>query len=306
MNKPTHLFGLIYAMSELLKQIEDPYTNGSCIKEAIEQAKSALARAKNGIEKDTDKPDTKDEETLDSLSECHFSIEHNSLCLRNKTGWLLWQGLIPDQPKTGWRWDQITYKAKQEIAWTLGLETNKPKTESEPADKKETPFPDSQSIFDQRLRLFNVGRNLRDYAFSEDEVVRFGQDIIKLSGICDNCQGSGEDGEPPDANGVGGAIFRCNKCGGTGLEGGTILDLSDSPLLNVAKQKSPAQTVNEKPIDLLAVAQLLDDCLIRIYPEEFLKKHREEASKRFMDGGGTISRIATMADQLRKSVTANP
>ena len=51
---------------------------------------------------------------------------------------------------------------------------------------------------------------------------------------------------------------------------------------------------------LLDAAQCLDDCLIRIYPEEFEKKHQKEASERFGNNGGTIARIATVADGLRK------
>ena len=56
--------------------------------------------------------------------------------------------------------------------------------------------------------------------------------------------------------------------------------------------------------DLLAAAQLLDDCLIRIYPEEFSPEHREAAAQRFFDGGGPIGRIATMADKLRQAANA--
>jgi hypothetical protein len=51
---------------------------------------------------------------------------------------------------------------------------------------------------------------------------------------------------------------------------------------------------------LLDAAQCLDDCLIRIYPEEFGKKYQEEAAERFGANGGTIARIATVADALRK------
>ena len=57
-------------------------------------------------------------------------------------------------------------------------------------------------------------------------------------------------------------------------------------------------------LDLLAVAQLLDDCLIRIYPEEFAPEYREAAAQRFFDGSGTIGRIATMADKLREVANA--
>lgn len=56
--------------------------------------------------------------------------------------------------------------------------------------------------------------------------------------------------------------------------------------------------------DLLAAAQLLDDCLIRIYPEEFPPDHRKAAAQRFFDCGGTIGRIATMADKLRQAANA--
>jgi len=53
--------------------------------------------------------------------------------------------------------------------------------------------------------------------------------------------------------------------------------------------------------ELLDAARCLDDCLIRIYPEEFTEKHREEAAQRFWDGHGTINRISTIADNLRKA-----
>jgi hypothetical protein len=56
--------------------------------------------------------------------------------------------------------------------------------------------------------------------------------------------------------------------------------------------------------DLLDAAQLLDDCLIRIYPEEFTKEHQEAAAKRFWEHNGTISRIADMADKLRRASNA--
>ena len=56
--------------------------------------------------------------------------------------------------------------------------------------------------------------------------------------------------------------------------------------------------------DLLDAAQLLDDCLIRIYPEEFTREHINAAAERFGDGGGTIHRIASMADKLRLASNA--
>ena len=56
--------------------------------------------------------------------------------------------------------------------------------------------------------------------------------------------------------------------------------------------------------DLLDAAQLLYDCLIRIYPEEFTKEHINAAAERFGDGGGTIHRIASMADKFRLASNA--
>lgn len=53
------------------------------------------------------------------------------------------------------------------------------------------------------------------------------------------------------------------------------------------------------PSDLMDIAQLLDDCLMRIYPEEFSPEAKEAAAKRFFAGRGTIARIASTADRLR-------
>ena len=58
--------------------------------------------------------------------------------------------------------------------------------------------------------------------------------------------------------------------------------------------------------DLLDAAQLLDDCLIRIYPEEFTQEHINAAAERFGAANGTISRIADMADKLRRASNAAP
>ena len=55
-------------------------------------------------------------------------------------------------------------------------------------------------------------------------------------------------------------------------------------------------------------ADCMDDCLVRIYPEEFDEERIELAGERFFDGGGTIGRIADLADSARneaaKEVTA--
>lgn len=56
-----------------------------------------------------------------------------------------------------------------------------------------------------------------------------------------------------------------------------------------------------EPNDLMAAAQLLDDCLIRLCPDEFAPEHREAAMRRFRDGGGTAARIASMTAALRQA-----
>jgi len=44
---------------------------------------------------------------------------------------------------------------------------------------------------------------------------------------------------------------------------------------------------------------LLDDCLIRIYPEEFTQSHIDAARERFTTEGGTIARIAHTVQEIR-------
>ena len=41
---------------------------------------------------------------------------------------------------------------------------------------------------------------------------------IRKADRCRNCYGTGEDGDPPDAAGVGGWIGTCSWCNGTGLK----------------------------------------------------------------------------------------
>ncbi len=54
--------------------------------------------------------------------------------------------------------------------------------------------------------------------------------------------------------------------------------------------------------ELLAVAQLLDDCLVRIYPDEFTEGAKKLAAIRFAAGGGTINRIAGASEKIRSVV----
>jgi len=69
---------------------------------------------------------------------------------------------------------------------------------------------------------------------------------------------------------------------------------------NPKQAPAPAPKVEDEIVDaLLEAAQCLDDCLIRIYPEEFSQKHINAAAERFGENCGTIARIATIADKLR-------
>ena len=70
-----------------------------------------------------------------------------------------------------------------------------------------------------------------------------------------------------------------------------------------AVRRNDHWTLPELPHDDLAcqAAQCLDDCLVRFFPEEFREESREAAAQRFSDAGGSISRCANIADQLRNT-----
>lgn len=56
---------------------------------------------------------------------------------------------------------------------------------------------------------------------------------------------------------------------------------------------------NEDLLQLLAdCAECLNDCLIRIYPEEFEQKYIDEADERFYKHHGTIARIASLVERI--------
>lgn len=69
----------------------------------------------------------------------------------------------------------------------------------------------------ERLRLFELGSRLEGYELSSSATMSIGEELVQLSGVCKNCHGSGEDGDPPDAAGEGGGRFPCEKCKGKGL-----------------------------------------------------------------------------------------
>ena len=53
-------------------------------------------------------------------------------------------------------------------------------------------------------------------------------------------------------------------------------------------------------------ADCMDDCLVKIYPEEFDEERKELAGERFSDGGGIIGRIADLADGARSEAAKEP
>lgn len=65
-------------------------------------------------------------------------------------------------------------------------------------------------------RVYQLGERLRSYEMDEDEQASIGDELIALSGICRHCDGSGMDGDPPDAAGVGGGEWPCDRCNGSG------------------------------------------------------------------------------------------
>jgi hypothetical protein len=52
-------------------------------------------------------------------------------------------------------------------------------------------------------------------------------------------------------------------------------------------------------------AECLDDCLIRIYPEEFEQKYIAEAGERFAKHRGTIARIADLVERIKNYTQGN-
>jgi hypothetical protein len=64
--------------------------------------------------------------------------------------------------------------------------------------------------------LYRLGRQLKYYELDEEEYERIGQRLIEMSSVCENCDGTGQDGDPPDSAGVGGGIWPCSKCQGKG------------------------------------------------------------------------------------------
>ena len=61
-------------------------------------------------------------------------------------------------------------------------------------------------------KIFEIGKKLKHFELTIEELEEFGRELISISGICENCNGTGLDSDPPDANGVGGGFFKCPEC----------------------------------------------------------------------------------------------
>ena len=64
--------------------------------------------------------------------------------------------------------------------------------------------------------IYRLVNNLIIYEYDEDELLNMLKRIRFATGICVNCDGIGQDGEPSDAAGIGGWIGVCHLCHGTG------------------------------------------------------------------------------------------
>ena len=64
--------------------------------------------------------------------------------------------------------------------------------------------------------------------------------------------------------------------------------------------------ITEEILNLLRDgAECLDDCLMRIYPDEFSQDNINDSAKRWSSQGGTIARIAKLSDKMKEIVKEN-
>lgn len=80
----------------------------------------------------------------------------------------------------------------------------------------------SESEYDLRQELFKIAVKLRDFEHDDEDVCRIGDRLVRLSLVCEQCHGTGQDGEPADANGVGGGVWACDKCNGGFIANGGV------------------------------------------------------------------------------------
>lgn len=72
------------------------------------------------------------------------------------------------------------------------------------------------NIKEAMYRVFQIGEMLVMDELDEDHLIDIGNELIELSGICPRCRGHREEGDDPDAAGIGGGIYPCTLCRGTG------------------------------------------------------------------------------------------
>lgn len=68
---------------------------------------------------------------------------------------------------------------------------------------------------DNLRKIYQIGRTLSWFEF--DNIKFYARELMDLSGVCSNCEGSGEDGDDGDAAGVGAWQGDCQACDGTGF-----------------------------------------------------------------------------------------
>jgi hypothetical protein len=76
----------------------------------------------------------------------------------------------------------------------------------------------TEDEYNLRMRVYKIGQELEGFEIDEDRQISLGKELISLSGVCRNCGGDGQDGDPPDAAGEGGWIGKCDCCEGKGFK----------------------------------------------------------------------------------------
>lgn len=72
----------------------------------------------------------------------------------------------------------------------------------------------TENEYNLRMEIYQIGLKLEGDILEEDQIIRIGKELIAMSRVCENCAGKGEDGDPPDSNGVGGGVGICERCKG--------------------------------------------------------------------------------------------
>lgn len=66
----------------------------------------------------------------------------------------------------------------------------------------------TENEYNNRMRLFQIGDLFANYRLDEDEIMRLGEEIKDISGVCRQCRGEGLDGDGE------GPQTTCEHCSG--------------------------------------------------------------------------------------------